>query len=290
MKNYLFIFIYILVGCDSQSEIPDKLQKTTWVQILEEDGKFYRLCDEQDIMYTFKFFNDSLRFFRMSDEYEKIKNVSLVNNEYSLSFEPNSYGNIDYVYKVTWKDENLGITYWEYLEDGVSITEDTKYYSKYQIDSLNYYRLPDPPCLACNSKVHCETLENVTGIYEGINVTTWTQNLRNQGEVDIMVKEQVKLNIVEPDSVVYLSKTIDAKNVSYPNEIIIRGSLIRSEDKVLKIHVETIFYDSELQSDKSFREYEIVVTDNQNIYLQGEILNLEKGGIIRKPSLILKKQ
>ncbi|MCF8715339.1 hypothetical protein JM658_10915 [Joostella atrarenae] len=203
---YAYILIYLFITSCETSKVPESLSNTTWQFIEYKEEKKYRPCMKSFLNFEIK--NDSLYFYRMSVEVEKIKKIEEITDGFIISFEDFTE-NVEY--RLYWIDEEKRIILWEYYNlDDEKVNPD---FSFYTIDNKNYDSLPKEQCndsrikekssplgLNDNWKTNCDDL----GILKINNENIFIEVNSNQIYVDGELRK-------ENDSIyhIYLNKPND---------------------------------------------------------------------------------
>ncbi|MFB9057526.1 hypothetical protein ACFFU9_12320 [Mariniflexile ostreae] len=201
MKNrnlFIYLFIYLFITSCETSNIPEALSNTTWQFIKDKNNEKIRPCEKS--LLSFRIKNDSLYFYRMSDEIEKIKSVTETKSGYIISFE-NFIANAEY--RLRWIDKGKRIILWEYYNlDDNEVNSD---FSFYTIDYKNYNSLPKEECI--NSEIE-DPISHM-----GLN-DQWKVRCEGLGKIQIKDKEVfIEVN----SNQIYIDATLGKVNDSIYN-------------------------------------------------------------------------
>ncbi len=158
MKRYLLysLLFSLLISCNkkkAESVIPEDINRT-WVHILEPNPFFQKKCEDFILKRPEFVENGVMVFYLMSDEWEKVKKVIPTDYGYRIVFKDFRF---DAEYRFHWVDKERRIARWEYFNNSEDPTFEN--FSSYTIDSINYHKLPPPPCIECFSKEECDKMK-----------------------------------------------------------------------------------------------------------------------------------
>lgn len=282
-KKYIILLIIsvVFISCNRKEQADEKklyeyLINKTFIRLDTVNGKelIYKSCYAN--IPSFKFLNKTILWdVGQETSLLYIKKITLEHDllRLNVSYSENREASESLLFKLDTLNSKLLFEEYNYTD---------KTFSK-------QYPYIEQSCEECFDIEYCKGLEKIKkikGLYKGKLLTTWVQNNQEFGEVNIMIDENIELNIITPDSIIYSSKTNKAQNVSYPNNIKIIGSLIGLENNILKVYVNDVFFDSKYQEEKSIEEFGITFKDGL-IYLNGDILSIEKGGFNEIASPVL---